>query len=145
MGTRADFYIGRGEQAEWLGSIAWDGDPYGMPVRLLHAATEQQFRAEVEIFLASRDDATLPDQGWPWPWSNSHTTDYAYAFDGDMVWATCFGYFWFDPKGEHPECDDETKHTRFPDMTARQNFVHGGPRSGVISVSFDTVGRVHVD
>lgn len=27
MGTRADFYVGRGEQAEWLGSIAWDGNP----------------------------------------------------------------------------------------------------------------------
>lgn len=31
MGTRADFYIGRGENAEWLGSIAWDGDPWPTP------------------------------------------------------------------------------------------------------------------
>ncbi len=27
MGTRADFYVGLGEQAEWLGSVAWDGNP----------------------------------------------------------------------------------------------------------------------
>lgn len=30
MGTRADFYVGVGEQAEWLGSIAWDGNPEGI-------------------------------------------------------------------------------------------------------------------
>ena len=27
MGTRADFYVGRGEKAEWVGSIAMDGVP----------------------------------------------------------------------------------------------------------------------
>ena len=25
MGSRADFYIGEGTEAEWLGSVAWDG------------------------------------------------------------------------------------------------------------------------
>ena len=25
MGTRADFYLGEGSAAEWLGSVAWDG------------------------------------------------------------------------------------------------------------------------
>ena len=30
MGTRADFYVGRGESAEWLGSVAWDGNPRGI-------------------------------------------------------------------------------------------------------------------
>jgi len=25
MGTRADFYVGMGKDAEWLGSVAWDG------------------------------------------------------------------------------------------------------------------------
>jgi hypothetical protein len=32
MGTRADFYIGRGTEAEWLGSVAWDGYPGGVIV-----------------------------------------------------------------------------------------------------------------
>lgn len=27
MGTRADFYVGTGANAEWLGSIAYDGHP----------------------------------------------------------------------------------------------------------------------
>jgi hypothetical protein len=25
MGTRSDFYVGKGKDAEWIGSIAWDG------------------------------------------------------------------------------------------------------------------------
>jgi hypothetical protein len=29
MGTRADFYVGRGKDAEWLGSVAFDGYPSG--------------------------------------------------------------------------------------------------------------------
>ena len=27
MDERADFYVGRGEDAEWLGSITWNGYP----------------------------------------------------------------------------------------------------------------------
>ena len=30
MGTRADLYIGRGTDAEWIGSVAWDGYPSGL-------------------------------------------------------------------------------------------------------------------
>jgi hypothetical protein len=30
MGTRADFYVGRGPDAEWLGSVAMDGYPSGV-------------------------------------------------------------------------------------------------------------------
>jgi hypothetical protein len=43
MGTRADFYIGRGESAEWVGSVAWDGQPSGMPEPLLTATTKGDF------------------------------------------------------------------------------------------------------
>lgn len=145
MGTRADFYVGRGEQAEWLGSIAWDGHPESQPSRLLYATTERQFRAEVEIYLSERDDATNPEQGWPWPWDDSHTTDYSHAFEDNKVWATCFGYFWFDPLGEYPDRDDETKHTVFPDMSARKNVQRSGPGSGLIVVSFDAAGRMRVE
>jgi len=30
MGTRADFYVGIGPEAEWVGSIAYDGYPDGV-------------------------------------------------------------------------------------------------------------------
>ncbi|MEV8635199.1 hypothetical protein AB0395_26430 [Streptosporangium sp. NPDC051023] len=139
MGTRADFYVGRGPDAEWLGSIAWDGNPAGIctDTRALEAGDEQTFRDLLGGFLASRGDATTPDQGWPWPWNDSRTTDYAYAFDSGRVYGSCCGQPWFlvDPKGvdfgEPDEGEEIGESAVFPDMSARQ-AVTFGERSGVI-------------
>lgn len=133
MGTRADFYIGRGEQAEWLGSIGWDGYPDGIDELLLHATSEAAFRVALEAFFKDRDDVTRPADGWPWPWADSCTTDYAYAFDGENVWGSCFGNEWFDTREPQPERDGN-KTAVFPDMKARQN-VTLGKRSGTIVIS----------
>lgn len=105
MGTRADFYIGTDENAEWIGSTAWDGYPDGLgltlPTRrivvgnystndhadfpegqgILDAKTEEEFRTRVAQYFENREDVSLPEDGWPWPWEDSSTTDYAYAFD----------------------------------------------------------------
>jgi hypothetical protein len=128
MGTRADFYIGRGKQAEWLGSIAWDGYPEGIDNPVKNATTAAEFREAVITLLAGRDDATVPDMGWPWPWEDSRTTDFAYAFDEGKVYAAHFGHGWFNPFQPHipdsRECD-------FPDMKDKKK-VTLGPRSGLI-------------
>lgn len=156
MGTRADFYIGRDPATmEWLGSIAWDGYPDGIPSEILYAETSEDFAKEVEIFLKSRDDATFPNQGWPWPWKDSCTTDFAYAF-ADEVFYTIHGpnkypdIRWWrhldKKKGFHssfPTEDDEDfkKNTKnlpkavFPDMTEKQK-VTLGKRSGVLIFTF---------
>ena len=63
MGTRADFYVGRGENAEWLGSIAWDGYPERIPNTILAQHNEAVYRLEVGLFLGDRNDATLPEMG----------------------------------------------------------------------------------
>jgi hypothetical protein len=76
MGTRADFYAGRGKDAEWLGSIAWDGQD--IPDEIRYAHDEVMFRREVAEFLSGRDDSTVPEKGWPWPWNTSATTDCSY-------------------------------------------------------------------
>jgi hypothetical protein len=93
MGTRADFYVGNLirvddknltlSKSEWLGSIAWDGMPYGehVPATLLRKKRESTFRLAVEEHFKSVDHSTRPEQGWPWPWANSQTTDWAYIFD----------------------------------------------------------------
>ena len=133
MGTRADFYVGRGEQAEWLGSIAWDGDPAGIDEPVRRACLEKHYREAVSIFLM-RDDATLPAAGWPWPWDDSRTTDYAYAFDGGRVWWSCFGRAWRDAleddAGEEPVAGGQV--AIFPNMKARANVAIGGPQSGLV-------------
>jgi hypothetical protein len=151
MGTRADFYIGRGEQAEWLGSVAWDGYPSGIDHQILESTNAAQFRGAVNYFLRSQEHATLPDQGWPWPWDDSQTTDYAYALDGDKVYASCFGHPWFDPlammdklnEPVPPDVDEDEwyetlehlrapKDTIFPNMSTRRNLaMPGSRRSGV--------------
>ena len=134
MGTRADFYVGRGLTAEWLGSVAWDGYPSEFDGPLLRAGSEDGFRLAVKTELDSRDDATTPDQGWPWPWENSGTTDYAYAYDDGNVWASNFGAPWFDPLLPEPEGEHYGPDVPFPDMTAIQN-VDFGRRSGVMFIS----------
>lgn len=137
MGTRADFYIGRGPTAEWIGSIAWDGYPDGMPRELLGLTDEDLFRKYVVAFLKERDDGTTPDMGWPWPWEDSRTTDYAYALDEGRVWASGFGGEWFPADGKEPDEEDENyiakKTAVFPNMSERMN-VTMGERSGLIII-----------
>lgn len=133
MGTRADFYIGRGEHAEWLGSIAWDGYPEGIPQNIKEAVDANSFRLNVTDFLVAREDATLPEDGWPWPWNDSQTTDYAYAFDKGQVWASCFGYEWFNPDNE-PKNHVGDKVVTFPNMKDKQKVTFG-PRSGLIVIT----------
>lgn len=134
MGTRADFYIGRGVDAEWLGSVAWDGYPEGFDKVLFQQKRPGAWRRAVEIMLAGREDATTPDKGWPWPWEDSRTTDYAYAYEKGRVWASAFGHKWFDPQRKEPDTSEGEKVAVFPNMKARQK-VTLGKRSGVTIIS----------
>lgn len=151
MGTRADFYVGVGKQAEWLGSIGCDGYPDGVDEAVRRAKTEAGYRAAVAAFAKTREDWTAPDLGWPWPWDDSGTTDYAYAFDGFAVWASSFGGKWFAADKPEPGSDNESDEPiviteaeivaainappsgkdMFPDMSSRK-AVTLGPRSGLL-------------
>lgn len=117
MGTRADFYVGKGPNAEWLGSVAWDGYEWAeddAPNPLRTAKTEEEFRAAVEDILTIREDSTRPEMGWPWPWDTSETTDYAYYFhEGVVRW------------------DDRDD---WPDMSEKKNVALGSKRSGIIVI-----------
>lgn len=86
MGTSADFYVGKGKNAEWLGSIAWDGYRDGIAGYILKAKTETNFRKAVTVFFSKRDDVCLPAQGWPWPWDDSGTSDCSYWFFDGKCW-----------------------------------------------------------
>jgi hypothetical protein len=127
VGTRADFYVGSGASAEWLGSIAWDGYEWAKKrgCQLRKARTEAAYRKAVEAILRDRNDATRPADGWPWPWNDSNTTDYAYYWDGKKTRWSCSGMTW-------------------PDMSNRQN-VTLGRRSGLVIFSPRNQGGRHED
>jgi len=130
MGTRADFYLGRGDGTEWIGSIGWDGHPTAMPKAFLKTKTIKAYRQSFDWWTAMREDFTPPSLGWPWPWSSSALTDYAYAFDGGKVYVSFFGCDWFDPlvEGKPQQFFGAAD---FPDMSAIKQ-VSFGPRSGMI-------------
>lgn len=127
MGTRADFYIGRGEDAEWLGSIGWDGYPSGAPEHVIKAKSEDEYRAKVSALVT-----TKPSDGWPWPWDDSATSDYAYAWDVGSVHASGFGGRWFDPSKDETDEDHAAKEAVFPDMSQRRAVTMDSKRSGLL-------------
>jgi hypothetical protein len=138
MGTRADFYIGTGEKADWLGSIAWGGYPGSRVEGALTAKTADDFKEQVQALLDD-DDGTKPEHGWPWPWENSHTTDYAYAWDPERgVLVSCFGSAWV-PWNEYEAMSEdqiegiEEKAADVPDMSSRSAFTTG-KRSGILII-----------
>lgn len=154
MGTRADFYVRKDNQMEWLGSIAWDG--YEID-NVRKAKSEKGFRRLLSEFLAGRRDATYPKDGWPWPWNNSKLTDEIWVWDcesksiyrgadhdGEYEDHTTVQYFsrgtrqfGYDENGEEIETPDRTqlKAWLLPDMKELKN-VQLGSKSGLIIVQY---------
>ncbi len=144
MGTRADFYVGRGPDSEWIGSIAWDGGQvFGEDINP-ELPNEKAFRDDVAAFFAERDDATLPEMGWPWPWNDSNLTDCIYAWDDGVIWTQWNDYpdpgVWVPVTRERVYDEDAEEYIPapdglmpcvFPDMSDIK-AVTLGPRSGVI-------------
>lgn len=96
MGTRADFYIGEGVEAVWLGSISSDGYPENISFDLLAAESETEFINEINKHIRPIKNFKNPKQGWPWKWENSNVTDYTYSFINNKVMISVFGSSWID-------------------------------------------------
>lgn len=96
MGTKADFYVGKGKKAKWIGSIGSDGFPEDIPSEIWNAKNCKEYRKAVKKFFKDEETqeiATLPDQGWPWSWNDSTNTDYSYTFDKG-VHVSSWGHRW---------------------------------------------------
>ena len=144
MGTRCDMYVGKGKDAEWIGSIAFDGYRDGIDEAVLKATTEEEFRTAFAEFVKRRDDYTSPEMGWPWPWDTSETSDCSYWFFDGKVWDEGGEYGTptyyrpcdvAEPDGDEAEAAMRVKYganiIEFPDMSARKN-VTLGERSGIM-------------
>lgn len=148
MGTRADFYV-RIKKApqqiemKWLGSVAFDGYPEGFDegagLIALTSKTQEEFEAAIAEMLYKRNDATMPDDGWPWPWNDSLTTDYAYVFEDGAVRGFCVGCpFDLQKRIAFGNEDNEGEWAKeevgyFPDMSSIKNVTFG-KRSGLIVI-----------
>lgn len=134
MGTRADFYLGTDPKTmRWLGSIAWDGDPEGVPSPIFQTTTEEEYVKAVQKILSEEEDATTPDMGWPWPWEDSRTTDYAYTFENGEPLVSAGKKFVTLEEFDF-EFEPLLPTQKFPDMTNVQRVTYG-PRSGLLVIS----------
>jgi hypothetical protein len=132
MGTRADFYVGRGVKARWVGSIAWDGYPGSRTRRLLKAADRLAFLAAVKELSNEHDFSEPKRDGWPWPWEDSCTTDFAYAWHRGAVWVSCHGSEWLIAKQvlrKNVEFSADCTAV-FPQMMIDEAAPYGSKRSG---------------
>jgi len=128
MGTRADFYIGKGKEAKWIGSIAYDGHRERIDDDVLKAKTENEFLDSVKKFFKGRNDVTLPEDGWPWPWDDSSTTDCSYWFFDGCVYE--------EDDGRYASCSVDMEIIEFPLMkTGEHSAKAGSPRSGIMLFS----------
>ncbi|WP_020637901.1 hypothetical protein [Amycolatopsis alba] len=89
--TTHDFYLGRGEDAAWLGSVRLGTTPDGRWFdEITRTRSAAEFLTLVALFLRTAEiheagEVTLGNQAWPWPWPTSHGTDYVHAFDTGAV------------------------------------------------------------
>jgi hypothetical protein len=127
MGTRCDFYVGRGQKAKWIGSVAYDGFPEDFEA-IITAKTEAGYVRAVEKELSSRDDSTFAAEGWPWPWDDSGLTDYSIAWDKGAI-------YWTD-YGDNGKVWHQTgRRATWPNMASKRNLAYPGTsRSGIMIV-----------
>lgn len=92
MSEKTDFYLGRGHDAQWLGSLQWDCEPDNLlrvPAgrRALTATDETTYRAAVADLFCTWETEGIGEayprhrSGWPWPWPTSHVNSWIITFD----------------------------------------------------------------
>jgi hypothetical protein len=83
--TRADFYVGTGSNARYLGSVYVDGNK--LPPSVKRARTPERFEKAVAKLIKKTNGSTT----WPWAWETSATTDYSYWLENEKLYMTVLG------------------------------------------------------
>lgn len=98
--TKADFYIGTGVAANWIGSILSDGYVHGIPLDILICTNPTLYEELVVEFIKTKSGVVKTDGSkWPWLWPDSRMTDYSYLYIEELskvVTSHCGGIM-FDP------------------------------------------------
>ncbi|GAB2790536.1 hypothetical protein [Amycolatopsis magusensis] len=104
--TTHDFYLGRGPDAEWLGSVHLGSGASSGIEDITRARSAGGFAVLVDFFLHTAEveqagEVTHRGDEWPWPWPTSHGTDYVHAFDTGAVFTARRTERWSARAGEY--------------------------------------------
>ena len=129
MSTKADFYVGTGKDAEWIGTLLKNGSVYYIPMDILIQVNKTMFE-EMVLELLSLKQSVIPDKGDKWihPWEDSRVTDYVYMFDNNkekVMMYQCGIDLLLDPvkiiQGQSlSECIESYDKPEFPVMISKQ-------------------------
>lgn len=106
MGTPADFYIGKGKQARYLGTVYMDGYPKGLDRAVRNAKTPTEFRCAVNNMLLGGRSAGVPFEVQSEPEASRKDrtlVQYTYVFDNGKVQASHNGNRWFLASKKEPK------------------------------------------
>jgi hypothetical protein len=98
-----DFYDGRGEDAEWLGTLsATDASPTTLGLVELFSPenpdntdglfTREDYRRAVSALLEQRLTSVTPQAGWPHAHTDSVGTTYSACWKDGAVWIAEYGH-----------------------------------------------------
>lgn len=145
MGTRCDFYLGRGPAARYLGSIGHDAYVDAMAERFENVHSEAEFESRLQLVFSEYGEIPA-SKGWPWPWRDSATTDTVVAFDQGQCWTRHPDNVWallstFDEPTDQPcvFADMRSEQEATPEGRLRLRLRYGadlavGPKEDVLQV-----------
>ena len=100
MNENADFYVGMGDHADWVGSVSKGGSIYNVPTDLLIQVNRVMFE-EIAIEYIKHCNGVVANHvcEWPWSWSDSRMTTYSYIFypEHEKVYLSIEGDDLLDP------------------------------------------------
>ena len=98
--NKADFYVGLGPGAEWIGSVKKCGELWAITTSILLQVSRTMYE-EMVIEYIQFCEGVVGDHvcKWPWDWNDSQMTDYSYIFvpEHHRVYMSMLGQDLIDP------------------------------------------------
>ena len=78
---KADFYVGMGRDAEWVGSVHKCGEIWALSTEILIQVNKTMYEESVVEYINLCEGIVANHVcQWPWAWADSRMTDYSYIF-----------------------------------------------------------------
>jgi hypothetical protein len=97
---KADFYVGIGPSAEWLGSVSKCGELWAISTPILLQVNQTMYEEMVIEYIKYCEGVVANHVcQWPWEWFDSRMTDYSYTFipEHHRVYMSMMGEDLLDP------------------------------------------------